>query len=212
MSVTSNHKHNHETTTPIEYDEKSDPERCLECGTPVSRVADREEWCVVCAAPPATHPTGKPPEMRLRVENRFWSKVDIRERDQCWEWGDYATDDYGYGMFKLDGRARRAHRVAVMLDLGLTSVDDIPGEVVRHSCDNEPCCNPRHLLPGSTQSENALDAVMRSGGTALSPRDVRDIRDRAAGGELQTDIAGEYGLSESFVSEVVNGKKYAWVE
>ena len=33
-------------------------------------------------------------------------------------------------------------------------------EVVRHACDNPPCCNPLHLL-GGTHADNVADKVRR---------------------------------------------------
>ena len=47
-----------------------------------------------------------------------------------------------------------AHRVAYYLATGETPA------LLRHTCDNPPCCNPDHLLPG-TQQDNMRDAVER---------------------------------------------------
>ena len=54
--------------------------------------------------------------VRGTVEERFWSKVDKREPDDCWEW-QASLDTRGYGNLgipKNDGTGRyitqRAHR------------------------------------------------------------------------------------------------------
>jgi hypothetical protein len=90
---------------------------------------------------------------------RFLSK--IQRTDGCWPWM-AARFQKGYGMFNAgrfrDGRTdiRYAHRVVWEFVNG-----PIPaGAVVRHSCDNPPCCNPAHLLIG-TQADNVNDAKVQ---------------------------------------------------
>lgn len=77
---------------------------------------------------------------------RFWSKVDRRGPEECWEWK-CGRGDFGYGAFSIKHRNRGAHRVAWVLSNG-----PIPrGMWVCHSCDNPPCCNPAHLFLGTHQ-------------------------------------------------------------
>lgn len=76
--------------------------------------------------------------------------------DACWPWTG-ARNAKGYGRIGPggDGTGRPplyTHRVALALHLG---VDERELEVVRHSCDNPPCCNPAHLLRGSTADNHA---------------------------------------------------------
>lgn len=53
----------------------------------------------------------------------------------------------------------RANRVAWILTHG-----EIPdGLIILHRCDNPPCCNPRHLKPG-TQRDNTEDKMRRGRG------------------------------------------------
>lgn len=103
------------------------------------------------------------------VAARFWEKVNRTGGPAaCWPWT-ACTDGRGYGIFQLYGRSRRAHRVAFELWNART-----PGEVVRHSCDNPTCCNPRHLLDG-THTENVADRVAR-GRSARGPTHGRRTR------------------------------------
>ena len=84
---------------------------------------------------------------------KFWSRVKIATPDQCWEW-QFFRDKDGYGRCRFEGVVRKVHRIAFFLTHGYWP------EVVRHSCDNPPCCNPGHLLAGDHVS-NVADRVAR---------------------------------------------------
>ena len=70
----------------------------------------------------------------------------------CLEYQGY-RNELGYGQVRVDRSALlRVHRVVYEAVNG-----PIPdGLVVRHTCDNPPCCNPDHLVVG-TQAENMRD-------------------------------------------------------
>lgn len=149
--------------------------------------------------------TPRPPR-----EERFWSKVDRSGGpDACWPWiaGRFPS---GYGVFQDRGRSLRSHRVAWSLTNG-----PIPdGAVIRHHCDNPPCCNPAHLEPGSVQ-ENAADRVARNRqpGGELAPRakltraSVIEIRLRYDGRRgILTALAREYGVSRTTITRIVTGR------
>lgn len=59
----------------------------------------------------------------------------------------------GYGVFGVGQSTKLAHRAAYEVHHGVTLSS---GQVVRHSCDNPPCCNPAHLILG-TQLDNIRD-------------------------------------------------------
>ncbi len=82
--------------------------------------------------------------------NRFMSKVTLS--DGCWEWK-AGKDAYGYGSFYLNGKTKRAHRIAWHI------ANDQPPPahlMVCHRCDNPSCVKPDHLFLG-TALDNALD-------------------------------------------------------
>jgi hypothetical protein len=91
-----------------------------------------------------------------KIAPDFWAKVDASGGpDSCWPWLGCVTD-LGYGQVRHEGRTQSAHRVAYRMSghpLGAH-------EKLRHSCDNPPCCNPRHHLPG-TQKDNVNDSIAR---------------------------------------------------
>lgn len=81
----------------------------------------------------------------------------VRTGTGCLEWTG-TTNKRGYGRIccEMPGEPRMmyAHRLAFYLANGY-----LP-KLIRHTCDNPPCCNPEHLLPG-TQLDNMRDAVER---------------------------------------------------
>jgi hypothetical protein len=91
-----------------------------------------------------------------------------------------------------------------------------PGLFVLHSCDNPPCCNPRHLRVG-TWADNTADMVERdrvsrlaneqSAQAKLSNAQVDEIRRRCAGGETQCSVAEHFGVHPAHVSRIVNRRR-----
>jgi len=87
---------------------------------------------------------------RVPLESRFWSKVDKRDQDECWEWK-ACVGTNGYGRIMVDGKCDYAHRLAVKLTYGEIG----EAMVVDHLCESKTCCNPAHL-DVVTNSQNAV--------------------------------------------------------
>lgn len=99
--------------------------------------------------------------------DRFWARVDRSGGpDACWPWTGKSTMRYGYGLLTWKQRLVNAARLAYELVVG-----PIPaGLDLLHSCDNPPCCNPKHLRPG-THMENMIDMDTRKrGANQFGPR------------------------------------------
>lgn len=80
----------------------------------------------------------------LKTLRRFFSKIDVDERSDCWLWTGGVVSS-GYGLFSLSGLTASggagAHRVAYLLAVG--PIED--GLEVHHKCGVKLCCNPAHL-------------------------------------------------------------------
>lgn len=136
------------------------------------------------------------------LSKRLWEKIDKRGNDECWPWTG-ATTFGGYGVIGLGRRKLlRSHRVVYIECNG--PLDDM--EDVRHSCDNPPCCNPRHLLKG-THKDNMMDKETRKRGNhpqKITEDQVNAIRN--ASGTVR-DIANHFNVSIGYVSMVKNNKR-----
>jgi len=94
------------------------------------------------------------PELTKADVARLWSYVERGDDEECWLWT-AGTTAKGYGRFKLNGKLFAATRLVYYLTQG-----DPGSRHVCHTCDNPPCCNPRHLWLG-TASDNNDDSVQK---------------------------------------------------
>jgi hypothetical protein len=141
----------------------------------------------------------------MTTDERFDSKWVPEPNSGCYLWT-AARDRRGYGYFTVAGRLGRAHRYAYQRAGGC-----IPdGMCVCHSCDTPECVNPDHLWLG-TVAENNSDKqrkgrAMRGQGherAKLTEKQVIKIRERCASGEMQKQIASEYGVLPTTINNIV---------
>jgi len=164
-------------------------------------------------------------ELLPEVVERFWTKVDKSGGpDACWPWTRLVDKD-GYGKFQVSTGYRtqwhiRAHRFVLLIVVGRHFK-----ELALHSCDNPPCCNPKHLHIG-TQKQNREECAAR-GRTAkvtgfalrdtrgeahpsvrLNSQQVREIRLRARV-ETGAELARAYGVKRNVVYGVLSGRTWS---
>jgi hypothetical protein len=96
------------------------------------------------------------------LEFRFWSKVAIvDDDDSCWEWTRTrgpAPDHYGKFRWVNPGTRKSEVVAASVVALFLTT-GAVPDHAC-HTCDNPPCCRPKHLYDG-THADNMKDKSER---------------------------------------------------
>lgn len=162
---------------------------------------------------PQGHLKGHPKRFVLNHDKRrqpldtFWSNVDKRAPDECWEWQG-CRDGRGYGAVTDRGVQLGTHRVSWELTNG-----PIPdGLWVLHKCDNPPCVNPNHLFLG-THADNIADrdrkgrqAKGSKGGSAkLTEANVIEIWALIRQGVMQKDIAAMFGVKRMAVGRITRG-------
>ena len=144
--------------------------------------------------------------MNLTQEEVDAFRAHVVVGDDCWDWS-AARDKDGYGLFKLRGVTRRAHRIAYLAYVG--SFD--PKLHVQHRCDNPACCRPSHLFLGS-QRDNVKDMMGKGRHVApygevhwnrkITSQQRALILARRKEGALLREIAVEVNLSVSQVSKL----------
>lgn len=149
------------------------------------------------------------------IEERFWSKVDVKSDNECWLWKAYSYGrgtPYGRLGYKK-GKLILAHRLSWILKNG------DPGSLhVLHKCDNTLCVNPNHLFLG-THSDNMADKVYKDRQSRLpgeshpmaklTEDDVYKIRKRLDSGETLKSISEEYGVHLSTIHYIKNRKLWS---
>lgn len=144
------------------------------------------------------------------VEERFWEKV--KKTDYCWIW--QAGKQHGYGVFSIDGKPQKAHRVAWFLTHGYYPE---PPYQVNHRCNNPPCVNPEHLYEG-TAKQNQQDSIIagtiyfKKGhkiNAKLTQEDADKIRELWSTGKYtRRRLVNIFGVSQPTISNILNGKTW----
>src|SRR5438105_2492420 len=145
------------------------------------------------------------------LRERFDSKWTPEPNSGCWLWlGAVSGGAWGgYGIIRIGGRNRQAHRISWELFKG-----EIPlGMQVCHTCDTPGCVNPNHLFVG-TQSDNQKDC------NSKGRRDSRgELNGRAkltselatmikSSGKNKSELSREFGISRRQISRIKTGEHW----
>ncbi len=156
-------------------------------------------------------------EMSQEHTERFWSRVDKKGEDECWNWTSYTR--MGYGRFQIKKQKIDATHVAYESVHG-----KLPkGMMVLHKCDNPLCVNPKHLFAG-THADNTKDMMQkgRAGHGEVFGKDnpaskldedkVREIRKLTKEGWSQRKLAKKYGVRQSQIWMILHQLTWKWVK
>lgn len=133
---------------------------------------------------------------------------------ECLEWP-FAISRWGYGFVQVGEQKRVASRVMCE-----TAHGDAPtsSHEAAHFCGNKLCVNPNHLR-WATPSENQMDRVAhetsnrgsRHGLSKLTPEKVKQIRHLAKIGQTHKEIAAKMAVNRVTITDVVSGRRWAWL-
>lgn len=146
----------------------------------------------------------------------FENVVLTYEGDECLIWP-YYRNYKGYGTVRYKNRQGNVHRFACIEANG---PPPSPLHEAAHSCGNGRlgCCNPNHLS-WKTPVENNADKIIhgtvgrgeRNSQAKLTEDDILGIRSLGAT-RSQSQIAKLYGVSQTTVSQIQRGVRWAWLE
>ena len=156
------------------------------------------------------------PHLDDAVLLRFLDRICIGDADQCWEWTGAKTVRGGYGCFRLGTKTVTAHRWFFQRWHGVSLERN---QLVLHSCDNPPCCNPHHLSMGDHQ-RNAVEAsergllnpakAERNANSKLSAEKAAVIRSLYRRGEYgYKRLAREFAVDEKTIRRIISGRTWA---
>jgi hypothetical protein len=146
--------------------------------------------------------------------DRFISKVNATQPDECWEWNGTKDTD-GYGVLKIAKRMYKAHRLAFQFAFGWLPSR---GYFICHKCDVRECVNPRHLYAGLPR-DNSFDMVSRGRSargehnpqSTLNETQVRSILTQFSQGQSKRALAREYGVTPTAIYLIVRGKSWRYL-
>jgi hypothetical protein len=139
----------------------------------------------------------------------LWSKVDIRQPDECWPWVGYVTES-GYGRTWINDVGYYAHRVIYNLahpgEIELHAPRDKKARgFLMHLCDNRICCNPAHLRVADIKTNNE-DCLQK--GRRVMPKGENHHRAVFTNDEIQQVLEmRELGQTSKQIAMAMNKKR-----
>lgn len=136
----------------------------------------------------------------------------VSKTPSCWEWIGGKSD--GYGTIRIQGKARKSHRMAFLIAHG--AIQD--GLFVCHKCDNPGCVNPDHLFEATHQvnmkdcsTKGRMHLGEKCANSKLTAGEVVEIRRESKAGATQRDLGKKYGVSQVTIFKIVNRRTWPHV-
>lgn len=146
-------------------------------------------------------------------------RTQVHVEGECWVWKKKTKNPYG--SIDIDGKHLLVHRVVWKLVNG-----PVPeGLDVLHTCDNPPCCNPKHLFVG-TAKDNVRDMISKGrqnwsnlkpsgahgeqiGASKLTEIQVREIRQDTI--SQVKELAKLYGVTRQTITNIRFRRWWKWL-
>lgn len=161
---------------------------------------------------------GDPLEGRPPIDESFnWLRDHLTHHGKdCLTWP-YSSNGQGYAIIGIDNFTYPVTRLICTFLYGLAPTNQ---HQAAHSCGkgHEGCVNPDHLR-WATPLENNMDkfehgTILRGDDhvvTVVTEKEVLKIIERLNRGDIQQNIADDYGISQGTVSAIHTGKTWAWL-
>jgi len=135
----------------------------------------------------------------MSIIKRFWTKVNKRGPDDCWEWlGKPGAN--GYGRFRIKGNRQEPHRISWAIAYRTWPIPK--DKYICHKCNNKLCVNPAHLYLG-TPAQNQQDA------SSLTLENVQEIRYlREFEGYSYDQLSFKFNVTVGGIGNICNKKRW----
>jgi hypothetical protein len=149
----------------------------------------------------------------MNIGNIYGKLPEADKVTGCREWLT-SKNKKGYCTAHVNGKTQLIHRLIWESVHGPL----LPGQVVRHTCDNPPCCEITHLLCG-THADNVADRMARGRGNSpkgethsqakLNEAAVTQLLEQYKTGRYtQKELSTIYGIGTSQVGRIVHGQRW----
>ncbi|HKJ67173.1 MAG TPA: HNH endonuclease [bacterium] len=157
-------------------------------------------------------------KLSKKDQRRFMDSLGSDDSEKCWAWNG-TKNNAGYPLFSLKGEMVSALRLLYRIYYNRR----IPKTwIVSHTCRNNGCVNPNHIYI-TTRSERTKQAYQnrelvpasqkgeKNPNSKLTEQDIIDIRQRKKEGATHMELAEEYQVTKTTISQIVNRKLWAHV-
>ncbi|MCF7803906.1 MAG: HNH endonuclease [Candidatus Marinimicrobia bacterium] len=156
--------------------------------------------------------------LKTKDRRRFMDSLGSSGDESCWVW-EGTKNNSGYPLFSLQGEMVSALRLLYQIYYERK----IPKNwVVSHICEDNSCVNPNHIYI-TTRSERTRQAYQKrelipasqrgekNPNSKLCEQDIRAIRAAKEDGITHQQLAKEYQVTKTTISQIVNNKLWAHV-
>lgn len=145
-------------------------------------------------------------QLKLEIDNCFWSKVHKGGSNKCWEW-QASKSIYGYGQIQINKKRRPAHTISWELYNGRKIRS---GYHIHHICENKCCVNPAHLIEITNGEHKTLHQLGEHNYNAkLTWENVAEIKYLYSTTLFsQRGLAKIFAVTQSVIHNIVNNKSW----